>query len=175
MKNTVYSMQIDSENYFVKELKSNNNVQEVSKNYKLDYNNAQITHYKEIGGTSVIIPIVNNNEKFVVAYYTDKFELNSVKIMELKTEDQKLYISFANTEETYKIVATIENGDLVKREVQGDEVMALKESFLDCLERSFNGLPDWLRWGCYVACGAIWTGAGAAACAGCLAGLGIKC
>ena len=75
--------------------------------------------------------------------------------MDLTIEDEeKLNISFANIKETYKMIATIENGELIKTDFQGDKIVA-QEIFLECLDRSFNNLPDWLRWGCYIACGAI--------------------
>ena len=47
--------------------------------------------------------------------------------------------------------------------------------FIECLDRKYKELPNILKAICYTACAAVWTGVGLAACAGCLAGLGINC
>jgi len=41
------------------------------------------------------------------------------------------------------MIATIENGEIIKTDFQGDEIVA-QESFLDCLHRSYKELSDWL-------------------------------
>ena len=57
------------------------------------------------------------------------------------------------------MIAIIENGEIIKTDFQGDEIVA-QESFLDYLHRSYNKLPDWLGWGCNIAYSAMWTDAG---------------
>jgi endonuclease III-like uncharacterized protein len=173
MATKIYSLEVNAHNNIIKDLEKVSEVQVITKNNKLAFEHAQLTHYKGVGGSSVVIPYVEDSNKFVVAYYTETFDLKSVKVMELKAEGDRMDISFANVEETYKMVATFENGKYVTTKTYGEAIIS--QGFVDCLQDGYESLPDWLQTVCFIACGAIWTGAGAAACAGCLAGLGIHC
>ncbi|EDZ48797.1 MULTISPECIES: hypothetical protein [Bacillus cereus group] len=173
MTNTIYSQELVESNQFIGELKANPAINKIAEKHQLNFQQAQITHYKEIGGSSVVIPLLDGENSFVVAYYDEKFNLKDIKLMGIKLEGNDLELSFADAEETFKTISTIKDGKFVKTAVEGEAV--IEQGLVDCVERGFNSLPDWLQWSCKIACTAFWTPAGAAACAGCLAGLGIKC
>ncbi|WP_182813517.1 hypothetical protein [Bacillus sp. ME78] len=173
MTNTIYSQELVESNQLIGELKTNPAINKIAEKHQLNFQQAQITHYKQIGGSSVVIPLLDEENSFVVAYYDEKFNIKDIKLMGIKLEGNDLELSFADAEETFKTISTIKDGKFVKTAVEGEAV--IEQGLVDCVERGFNSLPDWLQWSCRIACGAFWTPAGAAACAGCLAGLGIKC
>ncbi|MED3922724.1 hypothetical protein P4644_23835 [Priestia aryabhattai] len=172
-----YSLPVPKDNALVEMLKSEEDFQKVLKKFELDLDNISLNVFKEISGYAMNIPVLGNDtnsQKYIAIYFTSTNLVKSIKIMTLFAKDKDFSLTFANVEESIQVTGMFQDGEYLETTISNtNEVQAT--GFTDCLERGFNNLPYALRAVCFASCAAVGTGVGAAACAGCLVGLGIHC
>ncbi|WP_366291697.1 hypothetical protein [Paenibacillus sp. AN1007] len=167
---------------FVQHLSTNNEYKELAAKYSLKLNEAEWHYFRGIATKTLLIPIYQETgtvNKFVAVYYDVQQIIKKIKVMTIEKIEHGFSLAFSNAEETHEVKGVYQYNQYVETQVNGLPVPVegqITANFdLSCLQTGFEGLPLWLKAFCSVACGAIWTGAGAAACAGCLVGLGIDC
>ncbi len=160
-------------------LKQVNDIKVLEDKYLLKYDEATVNMYPGVNGFVVVIPVKQEDDliqKFVAAYYDEDHMMKNVKVMTLEYTGGVSALSFATPDETRKTTGIFEDGEFKRVVNQDDNLQAQGiTDMLDCLRSGWNKQPLWIKAACGTACGAIWTGIGAAACAGCLAGFGINC
>ncbi len=170
---------IEETSSLIKNLKQVKDMKVLEDKYLLKYDEATINMYPGVNGFVVVVPVKQEDDlrqKFVAAYYDEDHMMKNVKVMTLEYTDGVSALSFATPDETRKTTGIFEDGEF-KRVVNQDENLQTQgvSDFLDCVDKGFNNSPLWIKAACSTVCGAFWTGVGAAACAGCLAGFGISC
>jgi hypothetical protein len=147
--------------------------------YQIDPDAAELNMIRGIEGYTLIIPLLPRNaskQRFAVGYYNGENQIENIKVMSLETDNEIFKIIFSDYKESINISGVYKNGLYIKTIVENKtDNLTIQKSFQECIEEGFEELPWALQLICAASCAAIWTGAGLAACAGCLAGLGIFC
>ncbi|AKG03394.1 hypothetical protein AAV35_000410 [Salimicrobium jeotgali] len=169
-----FEIKVNSDNKLIEKLRMQNEVQKVLETNNVDFEKGVINLYKGIAGFNVMFPIPFTNA-YLVAYFNEKVQFVNVKVMKLKPNESQLEISFKDVNTGVEAKGIYQNGKYIRTEIVNDSDQVYTEGLTQCVEEGFESLPFALKAFCSAACTAIWTGAGAAACAGCLAGLGIHC
>lgn len=175
----VVTARIEKTSYLIEKLKQVKEMKELGDKYQLNYDETTINMYPGTNGFAVVIPVEQADallQKFVVAYYDEDHMVKNVKVMSLEYKDGESTFSFATSDETHKVSWNIENGELkpvvnLSEKLQGQGVTDV----LDCISKGWDRAPLAVKIACGTACGGFFTGVGAAACLGCLAGFGITC
>lgn len=170
---------IEETSSLIKNLKQVKDMKVLEDKYFLKYDEATINIYPGVNGFVVVVPVKQEDDltqKFVAAYYDEDHMMKNVKVMTLEYTDGVSALSFATPDETRKTTGVFEDGEFKRVVNQGENLQTQGVTdFLDCIDKGFNRAPLWIKASCSTVCGAFWTGVGAAACAGCLAGFGINC
>ncbi|PWW38074.1 MULTISPECIES: hypothetical protein [Paenibacillus] len=165
----------------IQNLNSNSNYVALTAKYSIDMSQAEWHYYKGIPTKNLLIPIQEttaNVNKFIAVYYDERQFIKNIKVMSIEKTQDGFTLAFSDAEEKREVKGIYKNDQYIETQVNGQAVVKGEVTTMglqDCLQAGFEGLPLWLKSFCAVACGAVWTGAGLAACAGCLVGLGIDC
>lgn len=174
-----FSLPVNSDNMLIKELQKGSEIKDLMAKYHLEFDSAQLNIFKGLLGYTLMIPVAPTDVKkgdYVVAYYDGQNKIKNIKVMTLYGVDDTFKITFSDSKGMEKVTGVYKNGNYVgtiKENIAGQ--VTIQKSLTQCLDEGFKNLPWALQIFCVAACGAIWTGVGLAACAGCLTGLGISC
>ncbi|MFE6074717.1 hypothetical protein ACFVQB_09600 [Paenibacillus sp. NPDC057886] len=173
---------VDISDSLIQNLSSNADYVALAAKYTLVMGEAEWHYFKGIPTKNLLIPIQQETEnvnKFIAVYYDEQQFIKKVKIMSIEKIQNGFSLAFSDAEEKREVKGIYKHNKYIETQVNGQAVVVQGEvttmGLQDCLQAGFEGLPLWLKSFCVVACGAVWTGAGLAACAGCLVGLGIDC
>lgn len=169
-----FEVKVDANHDLVRTLRDQSEVKKTLKSYSVDFDKGVMNLFKGISGFNIMFPTPHENT-FLVVYFDEKVEVSSVKVMEMKSNEGQLEISFKDIKSDVEVKGIFQGGEYIRTEVVGNSGQVQAQGLQQCLQEGFESLPLALRAFCMAACGAVWTGVGLAACAGCLTGLGIHC